>query len=160
MPLQKARLKISDYNEKRKSNTKAHERRVQAVSLSLTSMVDMFAILVIFLLANNNNMTEWLKLDEAIQLPKAKTADIPSKAASIQISEKQVVGDNRVLMETKDVMKSTQAISKWLSTVKDRQGFINIVAHTNLSFGIIKRVTAVANAQGFTRINLIVQPTQ
>jgi biopolymer transport protein ExbD len=160
MPLKKARLKISDYNEKRKNSTRTHERRVQAVSLSLTSMVDMFAILVIFLLANNNNMTDWLKLNDAIQLPKAKTADIPAKAASIQISEKELYGDSKLLMETKDVMRSTQALSKWLATVKERQGYINVVAHANLSFGIIKRVTAACNAAGFSRINLIVQPTQ
>ena len=47
MPITKARLKISDYNEQRKANLRGREGRIRMVSLSLTSMVDMFAILVI-----------------------------------------------------------------------------------------------------------------
>jgi len=163
MPLKKARLKISDYNDNRKRNIRTHERRVGMVSLSLTSMVDMFAILVIFLLANNNTMTEWLQLNQDIHLPKAKTADIPTKSATLQISEKSIFGDAQLLMETKEMLKnaqSSQALMKWLSNVQDKQGYVNIVADANLSFGLIKKITAACNAAGFNRINLIVQPTK
>src|ERR1700722_632705 len=101
MPLHRARLRISDYAEKRKSRSKHQERRIRMVSLSLTSMVDMFAILVIFLLVNTSTVSQWIQVSHNIELPKAKFVDAPKKAATIQISNEGIFVEEEKLAPSK-----------------------------------------------------------
>lgn len=158
MPIKKARLKISDYNETRKLRLRSQERRVGLVSLSLTSMVDMFAILVIFLLASSGSVADWVKVGHGINLPHAKSQDIPAKAATVQIAEDGIYGDDKNLQPTEEVWKSVEPLRQWLKTVEKKDGYINIVGHEKLPFGIVKRVVAACQEAGFHNVNLAVQP--
>lgn len=158
MPITKARLKISDYNENRKSRLKSQERRVRMVSLSLTSMVDMFAILVIFLLASSNSLVEWVKLGHGIELPKAKASDIPERAATVQISKDTIYVDDKALQPLSQFQKSQESLTRWLNHQNKKGGYINLVAHQNVSFLTVKQVMRTCQEAGFSRVNLAVQP--
>lgn len=162
MPLKKARLKISDYNEKRKTRLKNTERRVRMVSLSLTSMVDMFAILVIFLLTNASTVTQWIELAHQIELPKAKFSDPPPKAATLQITREAVFADTKRLLSTSQAMHSTEVIRVFLSQlsgkVPKKERYVNIVADYRVPYGVIRRVVSSCQEAGFNNVNLAVQP--
>ncbi len=162
MPLRKARLRISDYNESRKSRIKKQEKRAMMVNLSLTSMVDMFALIVIFLLANQGTVNDWIKTGKDIQLPKAKAEEPPPRAASLQIALDEVIGDDTPLMKYAQIKQTTAPITKWLASVpklgKDGASYINIVADKRIPFGVIKRVVTACQAAGFGNVNLAVQP--
>jgi len=160
MPLHRARLRISDYTERRKSRLKHQERRIRMVSLSLTSMVDMFAILVIFLLVNSSTVSRWIEVSHNIDLPKAKIVDPPKKAATIQISPEGIFS-GEALIANKGVFKGGGEISllkEFLSHSDKKEGFINIVAHTKVPFGLIKRVISTCQSSGFHDVNLAVEP--
>jgi biopolymer transport protein TolR len=161
MPLRRARLRISDYTERRKSRLKHQERRIRMVSLSLTSMVDMFAILVIFLLVNSSTVSQWIQVSHNIELPKAKLVEPPKKAATIQISQDGVFGDEDLLVSKTAFRTGAGDIPKikeYLSQFDNKEGFINIVAHTKVPFGIVKRVITTCQTAGFHNVNLAVQP--
>lgn len=158
MPITKARLKISDYNENRKSRLRSQERKVRMVSLSLTSMVDMFAILVIFLLASSNTMVEWVRLQHGIELPKAKASAVPVKAATIQVARDTVYADEKPLMNVGQVTQGTEALKRWLSKLDKKGGYVNLVAHQKISYGVIKRIVQTCQESGFNNVNLAVQP--
>jgi biopolymer transport protein ExbD len=160
MPLKQARLRISDYNENRKRRLGSHEKKVRMVSLSLTSMVDMFAILVIFLLTNTSTVNQWVEVGHGIQLPKAKASDAPPKAATIQISTDQVFGDAEPLASTRQVLAggpTVESVRRWLSKQK-KDGYVNIVAHEKVPYGVIRRVISSCRDAGFQNVNLTVQP--
>jgi biopolymer transport protein TolR len=160
MPLGKARLRISDYNGNRKKRMGSHERKIRMVSLSLTSMVDMFAILVIFLLTNTNTVTQWIEVSKGIQLPKAKAAEVPTKAATIQITQTEVFGDLHKLTNTGDVLNggpTAEVVKRWLSKQK-KEGYVNIVAHEKVPYGVIRKIVASCQDAGFANVNLAVQP--
>lgn len=158
MPITKARLKISDYNETRKARLRSQERRVVMVSLSLTSMVDMFAILVIFLLANSASFTDWVKVGHGIDLPRAKSSDVPERAATIQIANDQVFVDDVPVATPAALLKNIEPLRKKLATLDKKGGFINIVGHDKIVFGVIKRIVTACQDSGFHRVNLAVQP--
>jgi biopolymer transport protein TolR len=161
MPLKRARLRISDYNDKRKKRLKNQERRIRMVSLSLTSMVDMFAILVIFLLVNSSTVTQWIEVSQGIELPKAGKTDQPVKAATISISMEGVFADNQLLIKSKDVLQTSGMIGPvkaWLAKTAKLDGYVNLVAHEKVPFGIIKRVIGTCQDAGFGKVNLAVQP--
>jgi biopolymer transport protein ExbD len=120
------------------------------VSLSLTSMVDMFAILVIFLLVSSSTVSQWIQVAHKIELPKAKFVDAPKKAATIQISPEGIFVEEDRLAPGK--------VREYLSRLDKSDGYINIVAHTKIAFGVVKKVIAECQAAGFHDINLAVQP--
>jgi biopolymer transport protein TolR len=161
VPLHRARLRISDYAEKRKSRLKHQERRIRMVSLSLTSMVDMFAILVIFLLVNTSTITQWIEVSHNIELPRAGMTDPPQKAPAIQISLDGIFGDEKLLVSAKESLKGTSALKpvrQFLAQFSSREGFVNIVAHTRVPFGVVRRVINTCQDVGFGKVNLAVQP--
>lgn len=160
MPLQKARLKISDYNEQRKASLRKKERRLQMISLSLTSMVDMFAILVIFLLTNTSTVSQWFEVGKGIDLPKAKYSEAPSKGATLQVSSEGIFADNKLLLaldELNDQPTSLAKIKEWLSA-NHSEKLVNIVGHERLPFGAIKKLVVACQESGYQNVNLAVQP--
>lgn len=158
MPIRKARLKISDYNQNRKTKLRAQEGRVRMVSLSLTSMVDMFAILVIFLLANFTTASEWLKFSHGIDLPLAKSNETPQLAPVIEVARDLVYLNDKPVFTTAAASLSGEALRKRLAGLDKKRGTINIVAHTRLPFVVIKKVIGACHDAGFPNVNLAVRP--
>lgn len=149
MPIRKARLKISDYRDQRKRKTQSSERRIRIVSLSLTSMVDMFAILVIFLLTNTETVSQWIEVSQAVQLPRARHVESPSQGQTITLTqEKLLVGSTKVGWD--NLGDHLKAFSK--------DTLLNVVAHEELPYGTIKKVLSSCQSAGFDKINLAVQP--
>lgn len=161
MPLHRARLRISDYTEKRKSRLKHQERRIRMVSLSLTSMVDMFAILVIFLLVNTSTVSQWIEVSHNIELPRAGMVDPPKQAPAIQISDEGIFGNEKLLVSAKDSLRGVaefNPVKQFLGKFDKREGFVNIVAHTKVPFGVVRKVVNICQDSGFGKVNLAVQP--
>lgn len=71
--------------------------------LSLTAMVDMFTVLVVFLLQNYNTTGEVLYLPKEVQLPKASTTKELKPAHVVTISESEVMLDNVTLVNFVDI---------------------------------------------------------
>lgn len=149
MPIGKARLKISDYRDERKRTAQIRERKIQVISLSLTSMVDMFAILVIFLLTNTETVAQWIEVGRGIELPKAKHVESPSQGTTIQLSKTELYFD-------REKIKSEEIPLKLAALGKDTR--LNIVAHEAVDFGSVRKILGQCQSSGFQNINLAVQP--
>jgi len=159
MPITKARLKISDYNQTRKSRLNKEESRVKGASLTLTSLVDVFAILVIFLLSNTSTVAQWIEVGHGIQLPRAKFSDPPPKALTLQVSKEAVFVDDKAIVTLAQVNQgATDALKSFLAQQTKKDGYVNIIGHEKLPFGSIRRVVAACQDAGFANINLAVQP--
>jgi biopolymer transport protein ExbD len=168
MPLQRARLKISDLSANRKNKSADKNKKVAAVSLSLTSMVDMFAILVIFLLTNNQSVEEWVKLEHDISLPHAKTADTPKKAVTIQVAADKIYAQDSApgskeatIVDLASASKGplvVEALRSWLTKLGNKEGYVNVVADEKVSYGAVRRVISTAQVSGFKNVNLAVFP--
>lgn len=161
MPLIKARRRISDYNKNRKN--KAHEthKKVMAVSLSLTSMVDMFAILVIFLLVNQSHVEEWVKVEHDIKLPKAKASDQAKKATTVSLTVDKLFGEDTNLADVASISKGPLIVAplrKWLSTISGKEGAVTVVSDEKVPFSAVRRVIATCQEAGFKNVNLAVFP--
>lgn len=85
------------------------KRDVTAV-LSLTAMVDMFTVLVIFLLQNYNSTGEILYIPKEVTLPKATSVKELKPAHVVTISSKEILLDKDVVATFDDV----KAHEEWL----------------------------------------------
>ncbi len=168
MPLKKARLKISDYRDNRKASVSSTERKIRSVSLSLTSMVDMFAILVIFLLSSQDSVNHMLDSGQNIQLPKARTIAPPPPGIALEIAQTGIFAQAKKLLPIESIgsndPKALAALTNWLSTqlkaipAEITSKKLNLVADERLPYGTVRRVVALARRTGFTELNLAVEP--
>ncbi len=74
-----------------------------AVVLSLTAMVDMFTVLVIFLLQNYNATGEILYIPEEVTLPKAAQIKELKPSIVVTISRKELLVDTQSIMSFEDL---------------------------------------------------------
>ncbi|WP_413575650.1 ExbD/TolR family protein [Bdellovibrio sp. HCB290] len=84
---------------------KKGKRGVTAV-LSLTAMVDMFTVLVIFLLQNYNTTGDILYMPKEVTLPKAASVKELKPAHVVTISNKEIVLDRDVVATFDEVQAS------------------------------------------------------
>lgn len=88
----------------RRGHAGGTKRKVVA-SLSLTAMVDMFTVLVVFLLQNYAVTGEVLQIESDVTLPDAREVKELAPANVVVISENRVMLNNNVLL-TYDQVKS------------------------------------------------------
>lgn len=121
----------------------------------------MFAILVIFLLVNSSTVSQWIEVSHQIQLPASKFSEQPQEAGTLEISLDTVFGNALALMPVKEISVHSTAmapIRNWLKSSIKKTGMINVVAHQDLPYGVVRKVVALLKNEGFSNINLAVQP--
>lgn len=86
---------------------KKGKRDVTAV-LSLTAMVDMFTVLVIFLLQNYNTTGEVIYIPKEVTLPKAERIKELKPAVIVTISNKEVLIDKNAIVTFDQIHAQTE----------------------------------------------------
>ena len=81
---------------------KKGKREVVAL-LSLTAMVDMFTVLVIFLLQNYNSTGQVIYIPKEVVLPKAERIKELKPAVVVTISSKEILLDKTMIMTTQQL---------------------------------------------------------
>ncbi|HWE26117.1 MAG TPA: biopolymer transporter ExbD [Myxococcales bacterium] len=139
-------------------------------SLMLTSLVDMFTIIVIFLLMNFSANGEVLYLSKDIKLPDAYHGAQLERAPVISVSPDAVTFDGRQVLATDDLMKgdvlNVPALEDALRDERRRyetihasdpehpfRGLVNVQADRKITFKVIKRIMFACNQSGFGNIN-------
>ena len=139
-------------------------------SLMLTSLVDMFTIIVIFLLMNFSANGEVLYMSKDIKLPDAYHGAQLERAPVISVSSDAVTFDGKMLISTADLAKgdvlNVPELEDALRDEKRRyeqihandpdhpfKGLVNVQADRRIAFKVIKRVMFACNQSGFGNIN-------
>jgi len=139
-------------------------------SLMLTSLVDMFTIIVIFLLMNFSANGEVLYMSKDIKLPDAYHGAQLDRAPVISVSPDAVTFDGRQVLATDDLMKgdalNAPALEDALRDERRRyetihardpehpfRGLVNVQADRKIPFKAIKRIMFACNQSGFGNIN-------
>ena len=145
-------------------------KKVGYASLMLTSLVDMFTIIVIFLLMNFSANGEVLYLSKDIKLPDAYHGAQLERAPVISVSGDSVTFDGKMLFSTADLEKgdvlNVPELEDALRDEKRRyeqihandpdhpfKGLVNVQADRRIAFKVIKRVMFACNQSGFGNIN-------
>lgn len=88
--------------------SKRKGKRGVVALLSLTAMVDMFTVLVIFLLQNFSGEQQMLQLHKDIELPKAKTIRELKPAFVVTITDKEILIDQTRIGDTPTFQGQTE----------------------------------------------------
>jgi biopolymer transport protein ExbD len=149
------------------------------VSLNLTPMVDMFTILVIFLIQMFSSDT--VTVTEDVQVPKAVSGSKLEEAGTLLVVNKdgQITVVNAVVPETelgaptdvlmpgvserlKKIREADEDLKKRLGTPRDMEkpyeGILIVQADVKADFKVVRRVLFSANDAGWAKIKFVTLP--
>lgn len=144
--------------------------RKKLATLSLTSMMDVFTILVFFLLVNSGQ-TELLQSPKDVMLPESVVESKPRETVVIMVSPERVLvqGEPTVLIADIVAMdtQNIEPIAAQLAALQDRvigvrtdaasrSKEVTILADKGVAFDVIRRIMSTCTAQGYTKISLAV----
>jgi biopolymer transport protein ExbD len=144
--------------------------RVTVTKMNLTSLMDVFTILVFFLLVNSSN-TEVLETPKQLTLPASVVEEKPRETVVIFVSPTEVtVQGERVVLVADILAMSGQNIDaigarleqvnsnviglKTRTVAESRE--VTILADRTVPFSVVKKVMSTCTSQGFGRISLAV----
>src|SRR5689334_22315439 len=82
-----------------------HGKKSTYADLLITPLVDMFVIIVLFLIANFSATGEVLMMTKDIQLPEAKNVKEVEMVPVVMVSNEQVVVDGKIIGRVEDLSR-------------------------------------------------------
>jgi biopolymer transport protein ExbD len=138
--------------------------------MSLTSLMDVFTILVFFLLVNSAT-TEVLETPKQVTLPASVVEEKPRETVVIFISPNEVTVQGEPVVLVEDILttpgQDIAPIGERLAEVSSNIIGLNtrivaesqevtILADKSVPFSVVKKVMSTCTSQGFGRISLAV----
>lgn len=144
-----------------------------AADLLLTPLIDMFVILVVFLIMNFSASGELVSLSKDIKLPKAKTTSEMERAPIIQISaqtiavEGEKVGDAQTILEDADLrvplltekLQEMRKIDESMHPGQEFKGQVIINCDKDIDFKLVRKVMMASAEAGYANFNYAVLVT-
>ena len=131
-----------------------HQRRLNAPKLNLVALMDIFTILVFFLMVNNGDV-EVLQTDGEIALPKSVAMQKPAEELVVKITADSVLVQGRVIVSVAEVLAqpapTISALAQELDYQAGRQGQVDaavpplgrpaiIMGDSDMPYALLKRV--------------------
>jgi len=147
-----------------------HERGKRGAALNLVSLMDIFTILVFFLLVNSAEV-ETLPNAKDIQLPESIAEEKANETVVIMISDEDIIVQGLPVAKVADVMKLPgndipqlrQALLSQNDRVLRREARddiagreVTIMGDKDISYKLLKKVMATCTASDYGRISLAV----
>ena len=154
----------------RRMKRMGRNRKKRLPGLNLTSLMDVFTILVFFLLVNSSS-SEVLAPPKSITLPDSVVETKPKETVVILVSEETIMVQGEVVVTVEDVVNSKQdaiiEISKKLESVKQnvigvstktvaKSREVTILSHKKVPFKVLRKVMSSCTFAGYENISLAV----
>ena len=156
--------------QNRRMKRMARASKQKKATLNLVSLMDVFTILVFFLLVNSSS-SDVMEPPKNIALPESVVDSKPRETVIVLITEDNVLVQGDVVMSTAEVIESKDAImepirqrlldqQKKVIGIKTRaiakSKEVTVLAHRSLPFKLLKKVMASCTSAGYGKISLAV----
>lgn len=144
-------------------------------TLSLAPMVDMFSILVIYLLMNFSSSGEAFFISQEIVIPKATRGTPLRSLPLVSITKGKVVfaaenpsgGEPTIIEETNDgqvprlreMLRKMKTIEDQIGGAPENRGQVNLQADQQTPVEEVKKVMRVLIDEGWSGLNFVVDPS-
>lgn len=149
---------------------RSHKRYKQQAKLSLVSLMDIFTILVFFLMVNSGDV-EVLEADKNISLPESVSLQKPDIALTIKVSPDDIVVQGRPMGTVEEVLAQPGNMIVPLKVELDYQASrapamtereeeigrqVVIMGDKDMSYRLLKRIMTTCAASDYRDITLAV----
>jgi biopolymer transport protein ExbD len=152
-----------------KRMAKNHRRMGQSSKLNLVSLMDIFTILVFFLLINSSDV-EILSTEKSIQLPESLANQKPDTTLLIKVNNEDLLVGTRSIAKVKDILSGSsvtievlekelkyQAGRRPLTELEKEKGrAVTIMGDQAVPYALLKRIMATCAVNDFRDISLAV----
>jgi biopolymer transport protein ExbD len=153
-----------------KRMAKHHRRANQTPKMNLVSLMDIFTILVFFLLVNSSDV-EVLQTDKSIQLPASVADKVPDNNLVVMISAKDIVVAGRSVGSVEQALASSEdrvavletelkyQASKARPLTEEEQVLgraVTIMGDQLIPYALLKKIMATCAAADYRNISLAV----
>lgn len=148
---------------------KRHQRRGKNQGkLNLVSLMDIFTILVFFLMVNSSSDVQILNQDKAIELPVSNAEQMPKDTLALTVTDSHVLINGRAIVATTQVKGIQGDIEPLLKAELDYQASrsrapidelgrpVTIIADKQLPYELLKKIMSTCVEAGYMNISLAV----
>lgn len=146
-----------------------YQRRRKVPGLNLTALMDIFTVLVFFLLVNSSN-SQQLPANPDIVLPESAAQELPEEMLTIQISPHSILLQERPLMSVDDAMQHDGRVlpalvheleryaerATQLGGPADEGRGLMIMADRHTPYALLERIMHSANQTEYSRLRFAV----
>lgn len=160
-------------NRKSFSIIGGYARPKPRAELTLTSLLDMFTILLVFLLKSFSADGQMVTDTKDLTLPESTSLKPPRSAPIIAVTKEWIMLDDKPLVKVADLtadselliqplqasLQQSRSFSEQLGQIDTRVGFngtVDIMGDREASFAVIKRVMFTCGQVGFNNMMLAV----
>ncbi len=141
--------------------------RKKTPGMNLTSLMDVFTILVFFLLANSAS-NEALEAPRSISLPSSVVETKPKETVVVLVTQEYILVQGTVVADTNEVIRSkaivVEGIKKELLLQRSRligpaateEPEVNVLADRKIPFSLLKKIMSSCTSAGYSKISLAV----
>jgi biopolymer transport protein ExbD len=157
------------------SRRKRRRKSDGTVKLNITSMIDMFTLMVVFLLKNYSSQGQLVTPATGLLLPTSSIEKNAEEALSVKISSNTIMVENEVVIDSvsyASIMSQKDFMIQQLYTVLNQHsqeakkssemfktefsGKISIQGDVEIPYNILTRVMYTCGQAGYPNMNLIV----
>lgn len=146
-----------------------HHKRYGKGALHLVSLMDIFTILVFFLLVNSSTV-EQLPSTKSVQLPKSSSQQLPEETLLIMVNNDNLIVQGRKVAAASDIVDSDNNIIAGLKQELERQlaqrlsisseqqepGAVTIMGDKEIPYKLLKRILYTLSESNYKDISLAV----
>lgn len=144
--------------------------RVKITKIPLTSLMDVFTILVFFLLVNSGSV-EIMEAPRNVSLPVSKVETKPRETVVIFVSPEDVLVQGKLVASVSDILAgkdgAVDPITAQLAALKERiigdstaavagSDEVTILADKSVPFAVIKTIMSTCTNEGYEKVSLAV----
>ncbi len=154
----------------------SRNRGKKITKMNLTSLMDVFTILVFFLLVNSGSV-ELVEAPKNVQLPESRVETKPRETVVIFVSPEDVLVQGQIVARVDDILEGQAGIfdslTSRLAELKDSvigpstlsvagSLEVTILADKSVPFVVIRRIMTTCTDEGYENVSLAVieKPTQ
>ena len=153
---------------------RARRSKKATFAIRLTSMIDIFTILLVFLLSNYSSEGHIISVSEDLHLPESTSLMKPKVASVISLTSEWILVDGRPIEKIKDAMAQndlfistlndelmklrafSEGVGEISSDLKGFQGQIAIQGDRNITFELLKKIMLTCGSVGYNNMLLTV----
>lgn len=150
-----------------------HHKRFGSGGLNLVSLMDIFTILVFFLLVNSSTVQQ-LPSSKAVKLPESTAQQLPEETVIVLVNNDQILVQGRVIALVENVLQSDDAIipellkemkiqsaNSWAGLtpeeVAEDEGLdVTVMGDKKIPYKLLRKILSTLSQANYTNISMAV----
>lgn len=145
-----------------------HHKRFGGSGLNLVSLMDIFTILVFFLLVNSSSVAQ-LPSSKAVKLPASSAQQMPEETVIILVNNEQVLVQGRLIATVSDIINvegnliqplleemKIQSIGSLKENAEEEGLDVTIMGDKQIPYKLLRKILATLSEANYTNISMAV----